>query len=204
VLRAEDHVVLNQIKAGTFATRAFLCAIARRGKAITRDEPARAKALLGALRNHPVYRAGRVIFDLMELEDLMLDGEAPEQMSGYFDAHMARVLARSLAEMHDLVMRTSANLAQAGQSEPGDGQADEGPDAEAPAAEADGNGVSGAASLPAGISAMASLFEEQAGRLHLAEEPEPDHGWPALDASDYLFDMVVLGVMRQAAWSLVH
>src|SRR5512141_796200 len=45
--------------------------------ALRRDDPARARAWIEALSVHPYYKGGQFLFDLLEWEDFMLDGEAP-------------------------------------------------------------------------------------------------------------------------------
>ncbi|MYS80637.1 hypothetical protein [Embleya scabrispora] len=58
-------------------TRAGLCTLARHGAAVRRDHPERADALADALACWPLYKAGQFLFDLLEWEDFMLDGDPP-------------------------------------------------------------------------------------------------------------------------------
>jgi hypothetical protein len=149
-----DELLIGRIEAGTQTARALLCALARRGKALARDQPDRAQALLGAFRAHPSYKAGRVVFDLLELEDLMLDGPPPERIDGYFETEGVAALTRLFERLHDAV----------------DSQPESGPSS---GRLLDGRGVT------------------------LEPEPAPAGGWPTLQASEYLFDLVVLGLLRQ-------
>ncbi len=50
-------------------------------------------------------------------------------------------------------------------------------------------------------SVLSGLLQKTTGRLHLDPEPAPVSGWPTLDGSGYLFDLVVIGVLRQASWT---
>lgn len=60
--------------------RACLCTLARHGVALRRREPERAGALLARVECWPLYKGGQFLFDLMEWEDLMLDGDPPPLM----------------------------------------------------------------------------------------------------------------------------
>lgn len=69
-----DVRVIQHIQQATSSGRALLVNLGRRGKALERDDSARAALLLAAVRPHPFYKAGRLTFDMLEIEDLMLDG----------------------------------------------------------------------------------------------------------------------------------
>ncbi|MFD0394176.1 hypothetical protein ACFQ3Z_24905 [Streptomyces nogalater] len=43
--------------------------------ALRRDTPERARLLLDTVRPWPLYKGGQFLFDLMEWEDLMVDGD---------------------------------------------------------------------------------------------------------------------------------
>ncbi|MFG2132918.1 hypothetical protein ACGFNV_34675 [Streptomyces sp. NPDC048751] len=58
-------------------TRTALCTLARHGAALRRDDPDRGRHLLDTLAPWPPYKAGQFLFDLMEWEDFMLDGDPP-------------------------------------------------------------------------------------------------------------------------------
>lgn len=61
--------------------RQCLCTLARHGVALRRRDPERARALLDAVRPWPLYKGGQFLFDLMEWEDLMVDGDPPPLMT---------------------------------------------------------------------------------------------------------------------------
>lgn len=71
--------------------RALLCTLARRGAALRRDAPARARAWTDALCVHPYYKGGQFLFDLLEWEDFMLDGDPPPLLD---DTAIAAALGR--------------------------------------------------------------------------------------------------------------
>ena len=88
---AADLALLGALARHNELLRALLCTLARRGKALRRDEPARARAWLDALAVHPYYKGGQFLFDLLEWEDFMLDGDAPPLLD---DAALAAALGR--------------------------------------------------------------------------------------------------------------
>lgn len=98
-----DRALLDQIGAGNRGLRAGLCTLARLGVAWRRSEPDRTAAWLDQLGPHPLYKAGQVLFDLLEWEDFMLDGPAPE-----IDTAAAAALARQVAQQFGLPEPTAA------------------------------------------------------------------------------------------------
>lgn len=74
---AGDLPLLSALAQHNAVTRAVLCTLARRGAALRRDEPERAQAWIAELCVHPYYKGTQFLFDLLEWEDFMLDGEAP-------------------------------------------------------------------------------------------------------------------------------
>jgi hypothetical protein len=72
-----DRAMVEAIRAHDAGLRALLCTLARHGLAMRRAQPARAQAWLDALAPHPYYKGGQFLFDLLEWEDFMLDGEPP-------------------------------------------------------------------------------------------------------------------------------
>ncbi|MFF3336317.1 hypothetical protein ACFYWX_43590 [Streptomyces sp. NPDC002888] len=74
---ASDERVRNVLDTANQWTRAALCTLARHGAALRRDDPDRARRLLDTLAPWPPYKAGQFLFDLMEWEDFMLDGDPP-------------------------------------------------------------------------------------------------------------------------------
>jgi hypothetical protein len=73
---AWDHRLLDFLDARNEETRRVLATLARMGVAWRRAEPDRARAWIDRLEPHPFYKAGQVLFDLLEWEDFMLDGKA--------------------------------------------------------------------------------------------------------------------------------
>ncbi|MFF7315103.1 hypothetical protein [Streptomyces sp. NPDC008137] len=61
-------------------SRAALCTLARHGAALRRDHPERALHVLDTLAPWPPYKGGQFLFDLMEWEDFMLDGDPPPML----------------------------------------------------------------------------------------------------------------------------
>jgi len=77
-LTPQDEQIIAALAARSSDLRAVLCTLARVGVAWRRREPERARAWLARLETHPFYKGGQVLFDLLEWEDFMLDGESPE------------------------------------------------------------------------------------------------------------------------------
>ena len=71
-----DARLIQNIQQATRSTREMLIKLGRRGKALQRAQPGRGALLLTAVRPHPLYKAGRLAFDMLEIEDLILDGPA--------------------------------------------------------------------------------------------------------------------------------
>ena len=157
-----DDKLIAHIQKSNAQVRALLCALARRGKALKQTEPERGQDWLAVSRAHPLYKACRIGFDLLELEDMMLDGPAPTQVDGYFETHSVQAIVDALTRLQRALMDAS----HAAERSPMD-------------------------------SALGQLALH--GGTTLAPEPPPDGGWPALTSSDYLYDLVVLGVLRQFA-----
>jgi hypothetical protein len=89
---AVDLPLLEAIALHNPLVRSLLCTLARRGAALRRDEPQRARAWIDTLSVHPYYKGGQFLFDLLEWEDFMLDGEAPVLLD---DAALSAVLDRA-------------------------------------------------------------------------------------------------------------
>jgi hypothetical protein len=132
-----DALVLEQIAAFTTAGRTLLCALARRGKRMRRDQPARATALLASVSPHPLYKIGRLMFDMAEIEDVLLDGEPPPSLDD-------ETLATLLGTLRDALRLLTEKLA---------------------------------------------VMTPKDDARHSLEAAD----LPALEAADYLFDLVVLG-----------
>lgn len=85
-LHPDDLVLLNSIRKKSDWLRAVLCTLARRGVSFRRAHPERAKLLLDALATYPFHKGGQFLFDLMEWEDFMIDGPAPEIVPATLDS----------------------------------------------------------------------------------------------------------------------
>jgi len=149
-----DRQLVDGIARATLRGRALLCALARRGKLVARDEPLRAGALLAASQASPLYKGARLLFDLLELDDLMLDGPPPPPLAG-------EDLGASFGEL-SAAFAAFARALEAIPLEP---------------------------SPPAEPAADAPERERPA-------EPGPERELPEIDAADYLYDLVVLGVLQ--------
>ncbi|MEU4767966.1 hypothetical protein AB0H12_32425 [Actinosynnema sp. NPDC023794] len=76
-LRDGDRTALGFADGINARLREVLCTLARRGAAIRQDDPQRARQILDALAPWPFYKGGQFLFDLLEWEDFMIDGEPP-------------------------------------------------------------------------------------------------------------------------------
>jgi hypothetical protein len=72
-----DLRLLDALRAHDRGLRALLCTIARHGAAMQQRSPQRAQRWLDELASHPLFKGGQFLFDLLEWEDFMLDGEPP-------------------------------------------------------------------------------------------------------------------------------
>lgn len=93
ILQPEDKAILEAIERGSEWFRAVLCTLARRGVAFRQQHSERAKQILEALSTSPFYKSGQFLFDLMELEDFMLDETAPAVVPTALDAAALNRLA---------------------------------------------------------------------------------------------------------------
>ncbi|NUS66147.1 MAG: hypothetical protein HOQ46_21175 [Saccharothrix sp.] len=80
-LRDGDRAALGFADGINARLREVLCTLARRGVAIRQDDPRRARQILDALAPWPFYKGGQFLFDLLEWEDFMIDGEPPPILS---------------------------------------------------------------------------------------------------------------------------
>ncbi|MEU1403975.1 hypothetical protein ABZ471_16655 [Streptomyces sp. NPDC005728] len=94
----QDAAVLDLVRRGNARTRAVLCTLARHGIAMRREEPERAARLLEVLGVWPVYKGGQFLFDLLEWEDFMLDGDPPPPVPPQDLAATLRLPLRLLSE----------------------------------------------------------------------------------------------------------
>ncbi len=102
-LSPADIRLLTDLSHGNDWMRALLCTLARRGTWLRRTDPPRARAILDAMTPWPVFKAGQFLFDLLEWEDFMTTGPAPEQFDGALDAvalaRMTRLLRLVAAQL---------------------------------------------------------------------------------------------------------
>jgi hypothetical protein len=98
-----DRAMMDAIRAHDAGLRALLCTLARHGLAMRRAQPARAQAWLDALAPHPYYKGGQFLFDLLEWEDFMLDGEAPPPLD-------AAAVVRALERIAQALRAVSAEI----------------------------------------------------------------------------------------------
>lgn len=76
-LTAADQALLGQLLPVLDDMRSSACLLARMGVYWRRRDPDRCARWLEILETHPFYKLGQVMFDLLEWEDYMLDGEPP-------------------------------------------------------------------------------------------------------------------------------
>ncbi|AOR31316.1 hypothetical protein BFF78_09950 [Streptomyces fodineus] len=76
-LTPTDHRAFAFLGQVNSCLRQCLCTLARHGVALRHRDPERARLLLDTVRPWPLYKGGQFLFDLMEWEDLMVDGEPP-------------------------------------------------------------------------------------------------------------------------------
>ncbi|GCB53162.1 hypothetical protein [Streptomyces sp. NL15-2K] len=79
-LTTTDHQAFAFLGQVNNCLRQCLCTLARHGVALRQRAPARARLLLDTVRPWPLYKGGQFLFDLMEWEDLMVDGDPPPLM----------------------------------------------------------------------------------------------------------------------------
>ena len=95
-LQPQDVKLLQSLKEGGGWLRAMLCTLARRGVLLRQSSPARAKTILDALSTLPYYKGGQFLFDLLEMEDFMLDGPAPDILPAALNTSALQRLAAAL------------------------------------------------------------------------------------------------------------
>jgi hypothetical protein len=89
-----DRNLLALLADHTVVQRAILCTFARIGVAWRQLEADRTQAWLTQLEPHPFYKGGQFLFDLLEVEDFMLDGPPPPVVS---DSELIAVASRIAA-----------------------------------------------------------------------------------------------------------
>jgi hypothetical protein len=120
-----DEQLLVMMARVTHRRRAVLCALAQRGKALRQEQPARAQRLLELACGHPLYKSGRLVFDMAEVAEAMREGPPPHALED-------EVLGRLIRPVLSSVMRNAAGILAASPVELGDGTAEPVPGAWSP------------------------------------------------------------------------
>jgi hypothetical protein len=179
-MNPDDYELIGRIRQATRGATRILSTLARRGKAIARDEPQRAAELISAVSTHPLYKGGRLAFDMLELEDLMLDDLSIGITT--ISELLQIVGAATPPRLADALMQLGTR-GESGSS--------------APAPTASYHSTPGSAQAPGEVIELP--------RMRLG--PEPSNGteaygtgdgakaWPELASADYLYDFVVLGLL---------
>jgi hypothetical protein len=188
-----DAQLIEEIRRVTQSGSRLLVTLARRGKALERDEPQRAAFLLAAVGTHPLYKGGRLTFDMLEIEDLMLDGSPVDSMSTREVIQLLNAGAHHLAGM----VRQLGSPAQGARMP-----------AKAPTPETDvlGGPVAARAQSADALAAATPLPRVSLGpaddvtRIANASGARDEgrdirDSEPVLQSSDYLYDYVVLGLL---------
>jgi hypothetical protein len=183
-----DTRLIDYIQRATQGGCMLLRTLGVRGKALERDEPERAELLLAAVRSHSLYKGGRLAFDMLELEDLMLDASSVALLN---DAQLAQLLSVVAANAHSVVEA----ILGLGSGE-GDGAApptSTGESVDQPPVATGAHLQTPATFLPRisfGPASDSVERSETSGRDNGRNAPEPE-----LLSSDYLYDYVVLGFL---------
>jgi hypothetical protein len=91
-----DELLLVRLSKVTHRTRAVLCALALRGKALRSARPERARCLLAVISSHSFYRSSRLVFDMAEVADAVRDGPPPAHIDDEMLAQLIQPVIRSL------------------------------------------------------------------------------------------------------------
>jgi hypothetical protein len=187
-----DAQLIELIQHVTQGGSRLLVTLARRGKALERNDYQRAAFLLAAVRNHPLYKGGRLAFDMLEIEDLMLDGSPVEPMS---KREVIQVLSAGILHFAE-ALREMGSPPQ-GRGMPTTVTRDSNvPDDPARTRAESGDEPASAPLLPrlslGPADAAARTADASAGR---DEGYDARDVWPELRSSDYLYDYVVLGLL---------
>ena len=187
-----DEKLIGEIQQITQGSSRLLVTLARRGKALERDTPQRAALLLAAVVTHPLYKGGRLTFDMLEIEDLILDNLHRSSMSTRETIQILRSSARHLPRM----LREIALPDQSWhlpQEAPGGSNVLGGAGGIDPSSAA---AHAGDISLPrVSFGPAQDLTARETGSSGSDDAGERDQSEPKLLSSDYLYDYVVLGLM---------
>jgi len=113
-LPAADAALLARLVPLNDELRGVACTLARLGVRFRRAEAERAARWIDILEPHPFYKLGQVMFDLLEWEDFMLDGETPEAGPEQVLAFANRLLAQADLGVERIAMPTDLPSLEAG------------------------------------------------------------------------------------------
>jgi len=185
---ADVHLV-EQIRQATWGASQMLRALAKRGKVLEQDEPQRAEFLVGAVRTHPLYKGGRLTFDMLEIEDLILDGWDGSPLDAMSLRQVTEVLSADVNPFVETLLRLSwrTEVDRAPVESPTPGAAARIGHLSAGAQGADELSTPTMPRVILGPPGDASTAEDDAREARQREVE--------LQASDYLYDYVVLGFL---------
>jgi hypothetical protein len=184
-LNPADASLITHIQRATGGARALLCTLARRGKALEHDQPQRAAFLLAAVRPHPMYKGGRLAFDMLEIEDLMLDAPPLDPLSDDELNDALQALAGAGFDLTELLLRLSPDEKD---SRPRSASIAGNVPAQKRVEVASQTPALPRVSFgPADDMGIAAAFGDSGSN--------PRVSWPELLSSDYLYDFVVLGLL---------
>ncbi len=189
-MERSDARLIDYIQRATLNGCALLRTLAVRGKALERDDPERAGFLLAAVRTHPLYKGGRLAFDMLELEDLMLDASSVALLS---DLQLTQLLRAVAANVPSLIDAMSGFGSGAGDGAASPGSAGENGDHARTTA---GTHTQPAATfLPRVSFGPENASAERSGSSGHDNGRNTPESEPPLLSSDYLYDYVVLGLL---------
>ena len=174
-----DAQLLGQLREATIGCARLLCSLARLGKKMEREQLQRSEFLLSEVRIHPLYKGGRLAFDMLEIEDLMLNHLNCVSIDASVLIDVLRAGPRS-------AIRTFRHLGAAL-----GGKADSLVE-EAAQNHARGSGKS-VVQLSSGVLPKVTFGDSSVDH---GNGPASDSLEPKLVASDYLYDYVVLGFLH--------
>jgi hypothetical protein len=187
-----DEQLIEQIQHVTQGGSRLLVTLARSGKALERNDSQRAAFLLAAVRNHPLYKGGRLAFDMLEIEDLMLAGSPVEPMSkreitpvlgaGIF--HLAERLKEMGAPPQGRRMATTLRR-----------DTDVSADSALAHAESGNEQVSTSPLPRLSLGPADDFARTRHASAARDEDSDAKDIWPDLQSSDYLYEYVVLGLL---------
>ena len=175
-----DAQLVQHIQRATLGAARILCTLARHGKRVEHDQPDRAESMLSAVRYHPLYKGGRLAFDMLEIEDLMLEEASVPSIDGL---DLFRLSSAGLTGLFDMLGRLGAEASD-------DSVVSSTKNTPESAARPNG----GVPELPR-VTFGAGLGGENGS----VTRPKPSAHEPDLKSSDYLYDYVVLGILE--VWS---